>query len=393
MTDLQNEVIALIRSALTNSKDTVEENADWKAIITIAKKHNILPIIYYGIYNSNCSLSKNIINDLKHETFRKIFVDQNQLYQVKLISNVFENYGIDHILLKGSVLKNLYPKSEMRIMGDADILIQKEDVPKASTLLSKLGYVENTERNGDYDTVFDKKGVLHLELHWNIVSPYNKDYYSYFGDGWRFAKLKKGLSHSYELGVEDHLVYIFAHFANHYRHGGIGIKHLLDIWIYNQKYSELDKEYLYSCLRDIKLDVFYDNVLKTLDCWFTKCDGSEITDFITNKIFESGSYGTPHTHRVSSEFQKIKQGGFIKNRLFLRVIPPFYTMQKKYPIIGKHKFLLPVFWFYRLFSLVFINPRKLKQGLSRYKNVKQKEILEYQKSLNLVGLDFNFKEK
>lgn len=38
----------------------------------------------------------------------------------------FDAGGIDYMPLKGSILKDLYPRHEMRMMGDADILIRME---------------------------------------------------------------------------------------------------------------------------------------------------------------------------------------------------------------------------------------------------------------------------
>ena len=57
MDGFQTGVIALIKSALTGEKADIPENFDWDNVLKISKKHNIVPIIYYGIKNSSIKLS------------------------------------------------------------------------------------------------------------------------------------------------------------------------------------------------------------------------------------------------------------------------------------------------------------------------------------------------
>ena len=44
-----------------------------------------------------------------------------------------------------------------------------------------------------------------------------------------------------EMSAEDEMIYIFTHYAKHYRAAGVGIKHILDLWVYKLYKPELDK--------------------------------------------------------------------------------------------------------------------------------------------------------
>ncbi len=94
--------------------------------------------------------------------------------------------------------------------------------------MNRLGYLPGVESNHEY--VWDKKNMLHVELHKMLIPSYNKDYYAYFGDGWRLAKKYDGSE--FKMSDEDTFVYIFTHFAKHYRDAGIGIRHITDIYVY-----------------------------------------------------------------------------------------------------------------------------------------------------------------
>ena len=105
--------------------------------------------------------------------------------------------------------------------------------------MQKLGYAEKVESNHEY--IWHKAGS-YIELHKRLIPTYNKDYYSYFGDGWRLAKLKDGTRFS--MTDEDQMVYLFTHYAKHYRDAGIGIRHIVDLWVYRNNKPNLNEEYI-----------------------------------------------------------------------------------------------------------------------------------------------------
>ena len=43
------------------------------------------------------------------------------------VCDVFTKEKLVHIPLKGSIIKNMYPSTDMRSMSDMDILIKRED--------------------------------------------------------------------------------------------------------------------------------------------------------------------------------------------------------------------------------------------------------------------------
>lgn len=390
MNELQIGIISLVKAALTEERTSLPDNFDWEAALKIAKKHQIIPMLYYGIKNSDITPPVDVMQTLERSTLENVFVSQNQLFALNELYKAFDENKIDYLPLKGSVLKYIYPKPELRPMGDADILIKEEQTDKIEAVMKSLGYIKDESHNGDYDTVWDKKGTLHLELHWNIVSPVNKKYYGYFGSGWRFAEKSKEEFCKYEMSPEDNIVYLFTHFANHYRYGGIGIRHLTDFYIFILNNPNLDNKKIMLSLSKIGLCEFYKNVLDTADVWFKGKNTTEKTDFITDKIFSSGSYGTQYSHILSRETRMNGKGEKDrKARLLMRIFPARSEMEQGFPIIKRCPVLLPLLWIIRWVRALLFRRKNIKSEYNNIKNISSSQINEYSNELKYVGLGFD----
>lgn len=386
----RKSVIRVIFSALTGEKQDLTEDFSLDYAVEIANKHKIVPLIYYGLINCGVSSDDPKMQGLFMMTCQNVVVSQQQMYALEGIFTAFDQKGIEYMPLKGTLLKAMYPKPEMRSMGDADILVKTEQYEEIRPVMEELGYEHKIE--SDHEYIWQKPGS-YIELHKRLIPSYNKDYYSYFGDGWQLAKVKNGTR--YAMTDEDQMIYLFTHYAKHYRDAGIGIKHIVDLWVYRRN-KELDEEYIKDELKKLQLYDFYKNTVKTLSVWFDGEEPDETTDFITHIIFNSGVYGTREAHILSEAVKLSKSHGSakaikkhkFKNLLFL----PYSSMCTKYPFLKKLPFLLPVMWFVRIFTAVLFKRDNIKAQNNRVSSITEEGVNSYQQALNFVGLDFNFKE-
>ena len=385
-------IIALVKSALTGEKAEISENFDWDNALNTAKKHQILPMLYYGVQYSGITPPAEIMQFLELATFKNISVSQNQLYALEQIYKAFDENEIDYMPLKGSVLKFVYPKPEMRPMGDADILIRQEQYEKIRILMQKSGFTEG--RESSYDYAWDKPSTLHLELHKHLVPVNYKDFYSYYDNPWRLAHNVK--NNRYILNDEDNYIFIFTHYAKHYRARGIGIRHILDIYVFlsqnkNMNFSYIDKE-----LEKMGLLKFYKSTIHTINVWFGEEHADTISDFITNKIFSSGSFGKSEYLNISNAVITSKSAKSLRGikfkQLFDMIFLPYSNMCLLYPCLKKIPVLLPIFWVVRAVYAVFNKRKRIGYHIKNLKSLTDNEISQYQDDLTYVGLDFNFKE-
>lgn len=393
MTDFQKDFVGLISSALNGTAVEVSDSFDWDKALKYARKHQITPLVYYGIVNSKITVDSEIKAKFENATMQNIVLNQNQMYFLKVLFATFEKEGISYMPLKGTLLKKVYPKPEMRAMSDADILIKEDEYSKIRPVMQKLGYTEMYE--SDHELVW-KKGVLTVELHKTIIPSYHKDYFNYFGNGWKLASEKMG-EYGFKMKHEDELIYNFTHLAKHYRAGGIGIKHMTDVYVCFPKDKKLDYDYIEAELRSLKLWEFFSNVLDTVKVWFGTKEATEKTDFITDYIFASGAYGTSENQNIGEALKTAKNVGgsenVMKNRGLNLIFPSYKAMCKRNPIVKKCPLLLPVMWVVRWFEVLIFKRYKLDNEMKNLKNMTKENIDTFEKSLEYVGLNFNFEEQ
>ena len=391
MDRLQKDIIGIIKSALTGEKYELSADFDLAKAAEISKKHKTTAIFYYGTLNCGISQAEPLMQELFMYTCKNIAVSEQQLHEISNIFSAFDNMEIDYMPLKGTLLKKMYPKTEMRSMGDADILIKTEQYSKIKPIMEELGFKEAIENDHELSW---KKPSVYIELHKRIIPSYNKDYFAYYGDGWRLAKLQNGTR--YSMTDEDQMIYLFTHFAKHYRDAGIGIKHIVDLWVYRNNKLDLDEKYIKTELKKLQLYDFYINILDTLSAWFDGGENTDITDFITDVIFNSGVYGTKQARNSSETLKLSKSNDSLQNvkvrKLFKTFFLPYQYMCIVYPFLNKHPYLLPVMWIVRGVKAVLFKRETIAKNIENLNIYDLEKAEDYRKSLNFVGLDFNFKE-
>lgn len=388
MTSMQKSVIDLIYAAITKTKIELPQDFSISKAAEIAKKHQIIPIIYYGALQCGIPNDDTVMQELFNWTCICVSLNVKQTYELKSIFDEFDKNKIDYMPLKGTLLKEKYPRPEMRLMSDADILIKTQQYGLIKPIMSSLGYTEVTE--SDHEFVW-KKNKVNIELHKRLIPSYNKDYYDYFGEGWKCASICDGTR--YSMTDEDELIYLFTHFSKHYRDAGIGIKHLLDLWIFLRDQPSLNKEYIKQELTDLQLFEFYCNIINTIDCWFNGKEPDEKTEHITNTIFDSGVYGTANAHILSAGLKDSRKVKNVKLHKYLTLIfLPYKNMCVLYPFLRKLPFLLPFMWLYRIIVAIIFKQNAIKSHSNKASILTADKIKTYQDMLNFVGLDFNFKE-
>ena len=312
------------------------------------------------------------------------------MLELDKVCKVFNENNIDYIRLKGIGMKKLYPRNEMRIMGDADILIRESQMDIIEKLMKGMGYKHLVTTDHEWTWI---KDIFRIELHKRLMPTYNKDFYSYFGDGWDFVHKKSDNSCEYQMSIENEFIYIFTHFAKHYRYAGIGIKYVVDIYLFMETYCDLNIDYVNQAFRKLGIYGFFVNICKMLDVWFGGAECDEITEFLTNRIFRNGAYGTRQVSK-KSEALVLSKGTDVKGarrkKMINLIFPTYKNMCPAYPWLKGKAWLLPVAWVYRIIKVLLFNRDKIKTHRNDMKAINKTNIDSYQAELNFVGLDFNF---
>jgi hypothetical protein len=301
------------------------------------------------VYNIMGSLIKLPIEDEVKARFREYLKKSTlktlqQVCAAKQISEAFEKAGIRSQVLKGTIMKDIYPRPEMREMGDIDFMVYESSFDKAEEILTQMGYEKL--RAIKHHVIFRKAPYLVVEVHWSLYEQtVDKEQYMYYKDNFR-ARLKEGTQYTYEFSDEDFYVYMISHMAKHFYENGCGIRNLMDVYIYRGQYeSRLDWKYVACELEKCGLVDFEYHVSRLADMWL---GGKESTEFY-NQLFmymiDCGIYGKSENGIWG---QLVKQDAYANNNGKIGYyFPSLNYMQEYYPWLNKHSFLLPVAWIIR----------------------------------------------
>ena len=393
MTTFQQGIISLVRAAICGKTSEIPDDFSLKNIDVFAKKHQISSILLCGLHTAGFDLSHPAVSKLYTRSVSEIVVSEKQLSDIADVRSLFLDNDISFISLKGAILKSLYPKPEMRTMGDIDLLIKIDEYKKIRSILNENGYVELDE--SDHEIAWKTPRGCYLELHKALMPSYHNEYYSYFSDGWNFSQ-KSDISSECIFSDETYFLYIFTHFAKHYRSGGIGIKHLTDLWLYKKHHREIDFKFIENELEKLNLLEFYKNICRVEDVWFNGSKNDDITDVITSTIMNSGAYGT-HEARVNAENLRISKSEnkeVSKFKIFMRkAFPPRSVLEVKYKFLVKCGMLLPIAWVIRWFDALFCKRYNIKRHAEDIKSISREKVSNLEKELAFVGLKYETKEK
>ena len=358
-------LIYLIRAALGEKISPSKlKNADFPLLYQLSKSHEISNLVFYGIENLNLKLDDSLHQLWAQSKEQFLIKDIMQQEECKVLMEHFNKNQISYVLLKGIILKDLYPSTDMRTMGDIDILINQQNREKVKTIMEDLGYTTITFKKNNED-IYQKLPVHNVEIHTELFEKKSL-YYHYYKNPWKHLTLKENSTTEYLFSKEDFYIFLIAHFAKHYFHVGAGLRNIIDIYLYQKEYAPtLNQEYIKQNLKELELDQFETDLLSLIDIWFhDKKITPELLE-MTNFIFESGTYGKQENFYYNQMKKYKNKRSYLLHRTFL----PIKEMKNHYPILNKCIFLIPLFWFYRIIITILKSPKRM---ITELKNIIKK---------------------
>ena len=178
-----------------------------------------------------------------------------------------EEEGIDHVLMKGYILKDYYPIPELRSYGDIDMVIRRADRERSHRLMQELGYGIKTDWEPVYSYVRHKE---HYELHTELLDTdvsESVDCREYFRDLWQHVRCDGG--HRYQMTPEFHFLYLMVHLAKHVSGSGAGARMYLDLAAFIRHIGgDVDWDRIRQELEKIRLTAFANTALTFVERYF-----------------------------------------------------------------------------------------------------------------------------
>ena len=130
---IQEQIIDLLNASIHNTVPKLDysKNVEWDNLINEANAHSITGLLYPALKNiKDNNISKEVIDKLKRYTFNEAIGQSNHIKRTAEILSLFNENNIPVIVLKGLVVREYYPKPDLRTMCDSDVIIHKNDLER-----------------------------------------------------------------------------------------------------------------------------------------------------------------------------------------------------------------------------------------------------------------------
>lgn len=371
---------------------TNEENR--KELFRMSAKHFIDALTGMTLKQAGVALPKYWEERMVKAVRKVLLFDEER----KKLCAWMDREHIWYLPLKGIVLKEYYPSIGMRQMSDNDILFDADAWERVEKHMCSEGYETESVGKGNHD-VYQKPPVYNFEMHRSLYGRGNDErwveYYSDIknrllsdqpevvcdsvhgaGENTTANQTEStnggNISYGYHMSDEDFYIYITSHAYKHYSGSGTGIRTLLDFYAYlNAKEESLDFDYIQTecrklgisdfekCNRRLCRKVFSSHQIYDRVAFEQSLSADEME--MLKYYLSSGVYGT-FERMVENRIEKQKKtdgrGKLSKLTYYWHRVFPGMELYGNYPLLVKHKFLIPVYWFYRIVRLLFSKKRR-----------------------------------
>lgn len=371
-------LLEILKSFLFETEYKKPVDLDVDNIIKIAELHSVTAMVGAVFEKSDVEVSpimQNVI--LKRKIQCGTLGAQRELFFNEISQGLTEN-DIENIIVKGYVLRDLYPIKDLRTMTDMDFVIRSADGKKMERVMSVLGYELGEVFQGDWSFF---KNKVHIEFHEKLTESelgngFNYD--EYLRDCFEHTVAYNGLTKT--LDNEYHLIYMLIHCAKHFYNGGCGFRMIMDFAAYLKVYNNtVDWKYINGELKRIKLYDFSKNIWYLCGEWFGITAENKVfsmEDSLYNEVLGFIAKGGTFGEAEGEDRMVSKAARESIEKSSSNIVTSFWIKLKRYVFLddksmrgiiswykNKPKVMLPVAWVYK--GITAIN----KKGLSITKDI------------------------
>ena len=374
------DMLYLITCALHNQTPDKDKvcGMDLAALYRYARRHTLAAISYDALEMLGNSTGDGLRALAKDDTLVSVLTKWKETRDKALRKNLMldaarkklfqymDAQHIWHMPLKGAILKDLYPRQEMRQMADNDILFDATYEAAVKDYFVREGYEVISYAKGNHD-VYEKEPVYNFEMHTSLFGEaHNEVWAEYYKD--IQSKLKKSDNHfQYSFTDEDFYIYFIVHAFKHFDGCGTGIRYFVDSYVY-QNAKNLNRSYIERELDKLGVLAFEKTFRSVSMKIFGKGEAvsrlsEEEYSMLCDSMF-AGTYGNLQSgvekklHKMQGNEDKITNRTKMKYYMS-RLFPPMSFIKAYHPLVYRIKIIIPLFIVFRMVRGVLINGEKL----------------------------------
>ena len=370
---------------------------NWAQLLTLAREQELLPLIYDAVCHlqSFCLLDSRRRADFQQAALEGVTREVMQRNDFLNLLCHAQAQGLDPVVLKGIVLRSLYPRPMLRPSVDEDLLIPPGEAEAYDRFFLGEGLQpddpEATERS-----YHRPDSPTYIELH---TSPFPPDVTAYgdcsaLFDGAidRAVRVEIDGVSVRTLAPTDHLLFLLCHAYKHFLHGGIGIRQVCDMAVLADRFdSEIDWAHVRRDCESIRIAYFAAALFRIAEKRlgfampevFASLEADE--EPLLADILSGGNLGTAdidrmHSGNLTLNAVAAQKQGRRRSGLWASVFPSVEYMEGRYPWLRGRRWLLPAAWLRRageyLLSRDTNAAASLRLGRDRIEILKQYRIID-----------------
>ncbi len=326
----------------------------WKEVWQMARKHSLDVMVLSGVEAQLRQAEPELFARWCRSRDNRIAMTLTQMSEEPRILSAFSQAGLRALPVKGSSLRKLYARPDFRQMADIDLVIPSGEMEKARKQMESLGYqtrLDHLER--EHQVSYFLPPFVSVELH-DVPEKEAEQRVGYYQGIWEKAVEDPELPGVYHLKPEDAYIYLLLHFIKHMRYAGMGIRQVMDLYLFLQAYRDrMNDEYIRQEAQRLDIQPMREKIEQLTElCFSEECTEA---DPEVKKMEElcilAGTYGDKLTLNLimMQRMQQEKQGRFWRGKYLLkRLFPTKEILYSRCPQARGKPWLLPFVWLWRL---------------------------------------------
>lgn len=369
----------------TKPEEALLANIDMEALLRLAKAHSVSAMVCMALEQTDAFQHAAETTRLKWFEAKNKAIRKNMLLDAerKAILHELEIQGIWYMPLKGSILKDWYPKPGMREMADNDILFDPSGREQVREIFQNRGYKTVSFGKLNHDE-YEKPPIYNFEMHVSLFHGMYKELAEQYENVKERLLPVDGTAYQFAFTPEDFYVFVLAHAHKHYSHSGTGVRTLADIYVMDRHLGDImDRDEVEQKLTQLGIAEYEQHSRVLAEKLFSAVRPLaeiELTEDEKEMLLyycDATTYGTVgnsvnnrlHELQENSEditlWTKLKYCG-------VRLFPGREFCKLYYPFVYRHPWTLPFFWVWRIADKGITHRRKVKQELKALKAVSKK---------------------
>ncbi len=370
MSETEKRFLQALKAALNNEAVTWDEPIApeiWQSLLQLAETHKILPMIFQTVYTcpAAASIPDQTLAACRAKVRRLVTIQTRKTLVFLPLLQKLQEAGVEPLVVKGIICRELYPNPDYRMSSDEDLLILPEQFPLCHKVLTDLGFTTPDPQGSSYETSYTHPGSgLYLEIHTSLFPPDSTTFGGlnrFFRDAHRHSTLQHQIP---TLAPTEHLLFLILHAFKHFLHSGFGLRQVCDIVLYANAWGDaICWDQLLEACRAVRAEHFAAGLFrigqKYLDFSLEKSRYSPQWQAIyveelplLQDILRAGLYGDADMSRRHSSTITLRAvddqttnaaAGILKS-----LFPSAKQLRQRYPYLQEKPYLLPVAWTERL---------------------------------------------